>query len=113
MFAAVSCDNEQSTREKYKDWRQANAAFFTEKDNSVNAYGEREYMRITPIWDAGSYILMKKLKSGSGTRYPLFTSTVDVTYKGYCTTRIRRLTSHLRAARRGLSAKLAHRAGRG
>ncbi len=83
VFAAVSCDNEQSTWEKYKDWRQANTAFFTEKDNSVNAYGEREYMRITPIWDAGSYILMKKLKSGSGTRYPLFTSTVDVTYKGF------------------------------
>lgn len=83
-IAAVSCDNEESTWEKYKDWRQANTAFFNEKDNSINAAnGEREYMRVFPVWDAGSYILMKKFKSGSGTRYPLYTSTVDVTYKGF------------------------------
>lgn len=83
LFAAIACDNEESTWEKYKDWRQANTAFFTDKDNSVNAKGEREYTRVYPVWDAGSYILMKKYKSGSGTKYPLFTSTVDVTYKGY------------------------------
>lgn len=83
LLSAISCDSEQSTWEKYKDWRQANTAFFNEKDNSLNANGEKEYMRVTPVWDAGSYILMKKLKSGNGTRYPLYTSTVDVTYKGY------------------------------
>lgn len=83
LVAALSCNNEESTWEKYKDWRHTNNDFFTQKDNSVNANGEREYMRVSPVWDAGSYILMKKYKSGNGTKYPLFTSTVDVTYKGY------------------------------
>ena len=82
LMALASCNKEETTWEKYKDWRNANNAFIEEKSAELNSEGKLAYERISPKWDKGSVVLMKRLKKGTGTKNPLYTSYVDVTYKG-------------------------------
>lgn len=82
LMALASCNKQKSNWEKYKDWRNANNAFFESKYYETNAQGGLAYERISPDWDKGSTILMKRLKRGEGNTNPLYTSYVDVIYKG-------------------------------
>lgn len=82
LIALASCNKDESNWEKYKDWRKANDAYIEQKAEELNADGTYVYARISPDWDKGSVVLMKKLKKGSGTVKPTYTSYVDVIYKG-------------------------------
>lgn len=83
LIAFVSCNKEENNWEKYEDWRNANNDFIEAKAMELNAEGTAyAYEQISPDWDKGSVILMKKLKRGTGTKNPLYTSYVDVMYKG-------------------------------
>ncbi|MEG1643155.1 MAG: FKBP-type peptidyl-prolyl cis-trans isomerase, partial [Bacteroidales bacterium] len=83
LLIAGSCKEDDNTWEKYKEWRNANTNFFIDKSNSMVTPNIYEYERVTPTWDKGSYILMKWFKKGAaGSLTPLYTSTVNVTYKG-------------------------------
>lgn len=83
LIAFASCNKEENNWEKYEDWRNANTDFIEGKAVELNAEGTAfAYEQISPDWDKGSAILMKKLKHGTGTKKPLYTSYVDVIYKG-------------------------------
>jgi FKBP-type peptidyl-prolyl cis-trans isomerase FklB len=83
LMALASCNKEKNNWEEYKDWRNANNLFIEEKSVELNEEGTGyAYEKISPNWDKGSVVLMKKLKHGTGNRYPLYTSYVDVIYKG-------------------------------
>lgn len=84
ILLAASCNKDESVWEKYKDWRNANNDFFNSKSYATTPNGQGfEYEHITPDWDKGSFILMKRFKDGPDqTKVPLYTSTVDVMYKG-------------------------------
>lgn len=83
LIALASCNKEENNWEKYKDWRNANNDFIEAKSVELNAEGTAlAYEQISPDWDKGSVVLMKRLKHGTGTKNPLYTSYVDVMYKG-------------------------------
>lgn len=83
LIALTSCNKEENNWEKYEDWRNANNAFIERKASQLNAEKTAyAYERISPNWDKGSIVLMKRLKKGTGNVKPLYTSYVDVVYKG-------------------------------
>ena len=59
-----------------------NFRIFEQKLEERNSKGAYAYERISPKWDKGSVVLMKKLKEGTGSVKPTYTSYVDVIYKG-------------------------------
>ncbi|MBP3353272.1 MAG: FKBP-type peptidyl-prolyl cis-trans isomerase [Bacteroidales bacterium] len=81
IITLSSC-KEKSVWEEFEGWRNANNDYFEAKSAELNSNGTYAYERIVPDWDRGSCILMKRLKKGSGTVNPLYTSYVDVMYKG-------------------------------
>ncbi len=81
IITLSSC-KEKSVWEEFEGWRNANNDYFEAKSAELNSNGTYAYERIVPDWDKGSCILMKRLKKGSGTINPLYTSYVDVMYKG-------------------------------
>ena len=83
LIALSSCNKEENNWDKYEDWRNANNDFIEAKSEELNAAGTVfVYEQISPDWDKGSAILMKRLKHGTGNKNPLYTSYVDVIYKG-------------------------------
>ena len=83
LIALASCNKEESNWDKYEDWRNANNAYIEQKSEELNAEGTSfAYEKVSPDWDKGSVILMKKIKHGTGAKNPLYTSYVDVMYKG-------------------------------
>ena len=85
-LALTSCgDDDKSTWEQYKDWRQANIDFFEAEKYRITESGVNEYTPLTPAWNIGSQILVKYLSDRSkteGNLSPLLTSTVKVKYIG-------------------------------
>ena len=82
LIALASCNKGDNNWEKYKDWRNANIAYVEAKSAELNSAGGAAYEQINPDWDKGSVVLMKRLKQGTGSIKPLYTSYVDVIYKG-------------------------------
>ena len=67
LIALASCNKEENNWEKYEDWRNANNAFIERKASQLNAEKTAyAYERISPNWDKGSIVLMKRLKKGQG-----------------------------------------------
>ena len=63
LIALSSCNKEENNWDKYEDWRNANNDFIEAKAEELNAAGTAfAYEQITPDWDKGSAILMKRLK---------------------------------------------------
>lgn len=81
-----SCDDdEQSTWEQYKDWRQANIDFYEEQKYLMTPTGENYYTTLTAPWNSGAEVLIKYLNDRSktvGNLSPMLTSTVTVKYVG-------------------------------
>lgn len=79
-----SCEkDEQSTWDKYRDWREANDAWLTAMSAKTNPDGTPYYTRIVPEWNPGSFVLIHYFNDRSeteGNLSPLYTSTVDTRY---------------------------------
>ncbi len=70
----------------YQDWRVQNDIWLLELEARKNADGTPYYTKVVPAWNPGAYVLMHFFNDRSETAdnlSPLFTSTVDVIYKGY------------------------------
>ncbi len=69
-----------SVEDKYKTWREANDEWF-----ELQRSNTKFYTTVTAPWDANAHILMHWYNDTMLTRHnkrPLFTSTVDVKYRG-------------------------------
>lgn len=71
--------------EEYAEWRKTNESWFNEQKVRVDANGNKFYTEVSPVWDTTQCVLIhyyndRKLTEGNLT--PLYTSTVDVKYRG-------------------------------
>ena len=83
---ACSGDDDDVNLNDYQDWRAQNEAWLEELKQRTNADGTPYYSVVSPDWNPDVYILMHFFNNRSETAdnlSPLFTSTVDVIYKGY------------------------------
>lgn len=71
--------------DEYEAWRKNNESWLIEQQNRTNADGSKYYTTLVPDWDTTQYVLIHYFndrKLTEGNLSPLFTSTVDVKYKG-------------------------------
>lgn len=87
-FAA--CGNDDDDKKvnlgSYQEWRQTNDAWVTEMQAKKNPDGTPYYQTVIPVWNPGGFVLMHFFNDRSETAanlVPLYTSEVDVIYKGY------------------------------
>lgn len=82
----VSCSpGEDSAWDEYEDWRITNETWFAEQQNRTDADGSKYYTALVPAWDTSQCVLIHYFndrKLTEGNLSPLYTSTVDVKYKG-------------------------------
>lgn len=84
MMSSCS-DDDQSTWEKYSEWRQANVNYYEEQKYLMTPAGENLYTTLTAPWNSGAEILIRYLNDRSkteGNLSPMLTSTVAVKYIG-------------------------------
>ncbi|MCI8998853.1 MAG: hypothetical protein HFJ95_07660 [Muribaculaceae bacterium] len=84
-FTACNDDENQTTWDEYKEWREDNSAFFEEKKFLMTPEGTNYYQTITPAWNSTAQVLIRYLNDRSltaGNLSPMLTSTVDVKYIG-------------------------------
>lgn len=84
-FVSSCSDDEQSTWEKYSEWRQINNDFYEEQKYLMTPTGENYYTTQTAPWNSGAEILIRYLNDRSkteGNLSPMLTSTVAVKYIG-------------------------------
>ena len=84
---ATSCklDPEEDAWEYYEEWRDENTTWLAQQAARTNDDGSLYYRTITPEWDASAYVLIHYFndrEATSGNLSPLYTSTVDIKYKG-------------------------------
>ncbi len=81
----VACNDDDNTWDDYKDWREANVAFYDEQRFAMGPDGNNIYHSLTPAWNTSANILIQYLNDRSktvGNLSPMLTSTVDVKYIG-------------------------------
>ena len=80
-----SCLNdEESTWDKYREYREANDAWLLEMQARKNADGTPYYKTIVPSWNPDAFVLLHYFndpQENADKLSPLYTSTVDVRYK--------------------------------
>lgn len=86
--AAVSCNtgSEPTTWDKYEANRIANQKWLEEMVAKKNADGTPYYKTVVAPWNPAAYVLMHYFndrKETEGNLSPMYTSTVDVRYKGF------------------------------
>ncbi len=86
FVAVTSCnEDDEDAWDSYKDWREANVAFFNEQKYTMTAEGTNYYQTLSPVWNPAAQVLIRYLndrKLTEGNLSPLLTSTVDVKYIG-------------------------------
>lgn len=86
LIAMSSCmDDKENTWEAQMRWREANLTWLGEQAERTNPDGSLYYTRVVPAYDKDAYVLIHYFNDRSltqGNLSPLFTSTVDVKYKG-------------------------------
>lgn len=86
--ALTSClnnDDYEDAWDKYAEWREANDQWLEEMSQLADDNGEPFYQTVRAAWDYHSYVLIHYYNDTTLTRgnlSPLYTSTVDVIYKG-------------------------------
>lgn len=82
----IGCSTgDDSTWESYAEWREANMNWFNEQAARTNDDGSAYYSKLTPDWDTSQYVLIHYFNDRNlteGNLSPLYTSTIDVKYKG-------------------------------
>lgn len=84
-FAACKSDDDETTWDKYADWRELNDNWLTDMQNRRNPDGTAYYTKLVPTWNPGIYVLIHYFNDRAetaGNLSPLYTSTVDVRYIG-------------------------------
>lgn len=83
---AVGCSSEeQTTWDKYRDWREFNQSWLADQQDLRNPDGTPYYKVVVPDWNPGVYVLVHYFNDRTetaGNLSPLYTSTVDVRYEG-------------------------------
>lgn len=81
-----SCNaDDESTWDTYADWRETNITWIQAQEARTNADGTPYYTKVIPVWDSQAYVLMKFFNDRSkteGNLSPMYTSTVNVKYRG-------------------------------
>lgn len=75
-----------SDDDNYDDWRELNDAWLKELQARRNPDGTPYYKTVVPVWNPGAYVLIHYFNDRAETAdnlTPLYTSVVDVIYKGY------------------------------
>lgn len=86
IAGSCSTDENSDNWDTYKEWREANIAFYEEQQYSLSPEGENYYQSLTPVWNNSAQILIRYLNDRrltEGNLSPLLTSTVSVKYKGW------------------------------
>ncbi|MDE6277876.1 MAG: FKBP-type peptidyl-prolyl cis-trans isomerase [Muribaculaceae bacterium] len=85
LSAGWSCSNdEQTTWDKYKDWRELNNAWLAEMQTKTNPDGTPYYKVIIPEWNPATFVLIHYFNDRAETEgklSPLYTSFTDTRYK--------------------------------
>ncbi|MDE6490406.1 MAG: FKBP-type peptidyl-prolyl cis-trans isomerase, partial [Muribaculaceae bacterium] len=86
LIALSSCmeDKENSWEEQLR-WRENNLVWLGEQAERKNDDGTPYYTKVVPDWDKKAYVLVHYFNDRSltqGNLSPLYTSTVDVKYRG-------------------------------
>lgn len=86
VAALASCmGDDDSSWLEYAEWRESNLSWLNQQAERKNADGTPYYQRLRPIYDSTSYVLVHYFNDRELTKnnlQPLYTSTVDVIYKG-------------------------------
>ena len=86
IIAFTGCKiGEDGVWEEYAEWRKANESWYNEQKVRVDSNGNKFYTEVSPVWDTTQSILIHYFndrKLTEGNLSPLYTSTVDVKYKG-------------------------------
>ena len=83
-LAIASCKSDESTWEKYADWREVNSEWLKEQE-ALTVDGNLFYEKVSPNYDQGNYVLVhwfNDREETKGNLSPFYTSTVDVKYIG-------------------------------
>ena len=75
---------EQTTWDKYKDWREMNNAWLAEMQTKTNPDGSPYYTVIVPEWNPASFVLIHYFndrKETEGNLSPLYSSFTDCRYR--------------------------------
>lgn len=84
-LALAGCNNDDDTTwNDYKSWRETNAAWIQSFQKKTNADGTPYYQQIVPSWNPASFILIHYFndrKETEGNLSPLYTSTVSTRYE--------------------------------
>ena len=85
MLAACS-DNAKDIGDTYEGWRNDNNAWLAEQEAAIDpATGKPLYQKVVAPWNPDGYILIRYINDRAeteGNLSPLYTSLVDVRYKG-------------------------------
>ena len=85
MLAACS-DNAKDIWDTYEGWRNDNNAWLAEQEAAIDpATGKPLYQKVVAPWNPDGYILIRYINDRAeteGNLSPLYTSLVDVRYKG-------------------------------
>lgn len=95
MAALWSCSEEDDEEAEYpSNWREINEAYFAALSDSVIALtaedpNRTDWFRLKKwsldeniVTDSTDYIIVNVIEAGTGTEYPLFTDSVEVSYSG-------------------------------
>lgn len=86
VLSIASCSSgDDSTWNEYAAWRELNEDWLAEMAMKKLPDGSPEYTRVVPSWNENAYVLMKWFNDTAltaGNLRPVYTSTVDVKYKG-------------------------------
>lgn len=84
-LSLTSCfDDEESTADKYKEWRERNETYIDEALQKRDENGAAYYEKIEPTWAPGGYVLIhwhNDRKLTEKNLSPMDNSTVDITYQ--------------------------------
>lgn len=84
-FSSCKDDVDNSVSKEYAAWKKANDEWLLSQQNRKDSYGNDYYTEVVAPWDPNSKVYVHWNNDRSLTRdnlSPLFTSTVDVKYKG-------------------------------
>ncbi len=82
MMSACKDDN-TSTWESYRQWRDANQNWIAQQQARTNSDGTPYYEVVIPQWNPATFVLLHYVNDGSetvGNLSPLYNSTVDTRY---------------------------------
>lgn len=82
----TSCLGSTNVEDEYKEWREANDRWYTEQALLTDpATGMKYYKQVTAVWDPAATVLIHWFNDTTlncGNLRPLYSSTVDVKYRG-------------------------------